>query len=74
MKGGVLGTENLNNELQKLLNRFIFDESSSVALGKTRLALSDKVVHIQNTNIDCISPADYRKPEKHFHRNVYIMA
>ncbi len=68
MKGGVLGTENLNDELQKLLNRFIFDESKSVALGKTRLALSDKVVHIQNTNIDCISPADYRKPEKHFHK------
>jgi exodeoxyribonuclease V alpha subunit len=64
MKGGVLGTENLNDELQKLLNQFAFHESKSVELGTTRLALSDKVVHIQNTNIDCISPANYRKQER----------
>jgi exodeoxyribonuclease V alpha subunit len=68
MKGGILGTENLNDALQKLLNRFVFDESKSIELGRTRLALSDKVVHIQNTNIDCISPADYRKPERRFHK------
>ena len=64
MKGGTLGTDNLNDELQKLLNRFALHESKSMELGRVRLALSDKVVHIQNTNIDCISPADYRKPER----------
>ncbi len=63
MKNGGLGTENLNDELQKFLNRFAVNEAKSVELGRVRLALSDKVVHIQNTNIDCISPADYRKPE-----------
>lgn len=66
MKGGALGTENLNDEIQKLLNKFVFHESKSIELGMVRLALSDKVVHIQNTNIDCISPADYRKTERHF--------
>ena len=68
MKGGALGTENLNDELQKLLNTFAFHEGKSVELGRVKLAFSDKVVHIQNTNIDCISPADYRKPERHFHK------
>jgi len=68
MKGGMLGTENLNGELQKLLNRFAFDAPRSVELGKVRLALSDKVVHIRNANLDCISPADYRKAERHFHK------
>jgi len=64
MKNGGLGTENLNDELQKFLNRFAVNEAKSVELGRVRLALSDKVVHIQNTNIDCISPVDYRKPER----------
>jgi exodeoxyribonuclease V alpha subunit len=68
MKGGMLGTENLNDELQRLLNRFAFDASRSVELGKVRLALSDKVVHIRNANLDCISPAGYREPERHFHK------
>jgi exodeoxyribonuclease V alpha subunit len=70
MKNGGLGTENLNDELQKFLNRFAVNEAKSVELGRVRLALSDKVVHIQNTNIDCISPVDYRKPErqKHFRK------
>jgi len=64
MKGGALGTDYLNDELQKLLNRFASNEGKSMELGRVRLALSDKVVHIQNTNIDCISPADYRKPDR----------
>lgn len=68
MKGGTLGTENLNDELQKLLNRFSIHEGKSIELGEVRLALSDKVVHIQNATIDCISPADYRKPERTFYK------
>ncbi len=68
MKGGVLGTEQLNDALQKLLNRFACDETKSIELGRTRLAVSDKVVHIQNANMDCISPADYRKQERRFHK------
>ena len=68
MKGGALGTENLNDELQKLLNRFALHETRSIDLGRVRLALSDKVVHIQNTTMDCISPADYRKPDRHFYK------
>lgn len=64
MKGGVLGTEHLNDELQKLLNPFAYHDGKSVELGRVRLALSDKVVHVQNANLDCISPTDYRKPER----------
>lgn len=68
MKGGLLGTENLNNTLQYKLNRFVRVEEKCIDLGRVRLALCDKVVHIQNANIDCITPSEYKKTRRVFHK------
>ena len=67
MKGGPLGTEQLNEALQKLLNEASARPERCVNLGRTTLALRDKVVHIQNMNIDCIRPADYNLPDRDDH-------
>ncbi|MGD0237426.1 MAG: AAA family ATPase [Syntrophorhabdales bacterium] len=67
MKSGPLGTERLNEALQQLLNDGAARPEHCVNLGKTRLAFRDKVVHIQNMNIDCIRPADYRLPDREDH-------
>ena len=67
MKGGPLGTEQLNEALQKLLNEASSRPERCVNLGRTTLALRDKVVHIQNMNIDCIRPADYNLPDRDDH-------
>ncbi len=68
MKGGLLGTENLNVTLQQRLNTFSSQEEKTVDLGRVRLALCDKVVHIQNANLDCISPEDYKASDRIFFR------
>ena len=67
MKGGPLGTEQLNVALQKLLNEASVSPERCVNLGRTTLALRDKVVHIQNMNIDCIRPGDYNLPDRDDH-------
>jgi exodeoxyribonuclease V alpha subunit len=67
MKGGLLGTEQLNEALQKLLNEASAKPEHCVNLGRTTLALRDKVVHIQNMNIDCIRPAEYNLPDRDDH-------
>jgi exodeoxyribonuclease V alpha subunit len=67
MKSGPLGTERLNEALQQLLNEASARPEHCVNLGRTRLAFRDKVVHIQNMNIDCIRPADYRLPDREDH-------
>ena len=67
MKSGPLGTEQLNEALQKLLNDASARPEHCVNLGRTTLALRDKVVHIQNMNIDCIRPADYNLPDRDDH-------
>ncbi|MGA3174163.1 MAG: AAA family ATPase [Syntrophorhabdales bacterium] len=67
MKNGLLGTENLNEALQKILNDAAADPETSVNLGRTVLARRDKVVHIQNANIDCLRPSDYARPDREDH-------
>jgi exodeoxyribonuclease V alpha subunit len=68
MKGGLLGTEHLNMTLQARLNRYVTVAGKCVDLGRVRLALCDKVVHIQNANLDCISPEGYKKARRTFRR------
>ena len=67
MKSGPLGTDQLNEALQRLLNDASARPEHCVTLGRTTLALRDKVVHIQNMNIDCIRPADYGLPDRDDH-------
>jgi len=67
MKSGPLGTERLNEPLQQLLNDHAARPEHCITLGRTKLAFRDKVVHIQNMNIDCIRPADYRRPDREDH-------
>ncbi len=64
MKSGPLGTDQLNEALQKLLNEASTKPERSINLGRTTLAVRDKVVHIQNMNIECIRPADYARPDR----------
>jgi len=57
MKGGMLGVENLNNQLQKIFN------SSREESKKTKLyeyKLSDKVIHIKNENMKAQTMQMYR--------------
>ena len=57
MKGGILGVENLNNQLQKIFN------SSREESKKTKLyeyKLSDKVIHIKNENMQAQTMQMYR--------------
>ncbi len=67
MKSGPLGTDQLNEALQKLLNESSITPERTVNLGRTTLAVRDKVVHIQNMNIECIRPADYARPDREDH-------
>ncbi|MGD9553819.1 MAG: AAA family ATPase [Arcobacteraceae bacterium] len=63
MKGGVLGVENLNVQLQKLFN------SSREKSKKTKLyeyKLSDKVIHIKNENMKSQSMTSYKNGSDEF--------
>ncbi|AXH09972.1 exodeoxyribonuclease V subunit alpha [Malaciobacter halophilus] len=63
MKGGLLGVENLNMQLQKLYN------SSREQSVKTRLyeyKLSDKVIHIKNENMKCQTMNMYKSNSQDF--------
>ena len=63
MKGGVLGVENLNMQLQKLFN------SSREESKKTKLyeyKLSDKVIHIKNENMKAQTMNMYRNNSHDF--------
>jgi exodeoxyribonuclease V alpha subunit len=58
MKNGVLGVENLNNNLQKLLN----PRTNNSLKGKTyHFHLSDKVIHTKNENMKTLSMENYKK-------------
>ncbi len=67
MKNGVLGTENLNDALQKILNDHAARAETRLDLGRVVLARADKVVHTRNTNIDCIRSEDFTKPDREEH-------
>ena len=57
MKGGTLGVENLNNNLQKLLN----PRTNNSYQGKIyNFRLSDKVIHIKNENMKSLSMENYK--------------
>lgn len=63
MKGGVLGVENLNVQLQKLFN------ASRETSKKTKLyeyKLSDKVIHIKNENMKSQSMTAYKNGSEEF--------
>ena len=57
MKNGILGVENLNINLQKLLN----NNTSKHYQGKIyQFRLKDKVIHTKNENMKSLSMADYK--------------
>ncbi len=63
MKGGMLGVENLNNQLQKIFN------SSREESKKTKIyeyKLSDKVIHIKNENMRAQTMQMYRTGSSDF--------
>ncbi|PLY11224.1 MAG: exodeoxyribonuclease V subunit alpha [Arcobacter sp.] len=57
MKGGMLGVENLNNQLQKIFNSSR-EESKQTKLYEYKL--SDKVIHIKNENMQSQTMQMYR--------------
>jgi exodeoxyribonuclease V alpha subunit len=57
MKGGMLGVENLNNQLQKIFNSSR-EESKQTKLYEYKL--SDKVIHIKNENMKAQTMQMYR--------------
>ncbi|MCF6201268.1 MAG: ATP-dependent RecD-like DNA helicase, partial [Hydrogenimonas sp.] len=57
-KGGILGSENLNCELQKIFNP---NPKQSVKRGLYTFSLYDKVVHIKNENMPACNPDDFKK-------------
>jgi len=67
MKNGLLGTESLNDALQKILNDQAARPETRLDLGRVVLARRDKVVHTRNTNMDCLRPGDYAKPDRDDH-------
>jgi exodeoxyribonuclease V alpha subunit len=63
MKGGVLGVENINNNIQKLLN----PRTSVSYQAKTyNFRLSDKVIHTKNENMKSISMENYKKNSENY--------
>ncbi len=58
MKGGILGSENLNNELQSIFNP---GARHSIRRGIYNYGLFDKVVHIKNENMPAYSPEAFKK-------------
>lgn len=63
MKNGILGVENLNNNLQKLLN----PRTNNSYQGKNyNYRLSDKVIHIKNENMKSLSMEEYKKNSENY--------
>lgn len=60
IKKGIIGTENLNRELQVLFNSHE-DNRNVLNLGIVKLHLYDKVIHISNQDMDCYNPSDFKK-------------
>lgn len=63
MKGGVLGVESLNVQLQTLFNS---SREQSIKKRVYEYKLSDKVIHIKNENMKAQSMAMYRKNSSDF--------
>ncbi len=68
MKGGVLGSINLNKILQKYFNP---DAKKMVKKGGIEFRLMDKVVHIKNENMNTWSSDDFKESEDSYQRRVF---
>jgi exodeoxyribonuclease V alpha subunit len=68
MKGGTLGSENLNNVLQQYFNPSTKD---SVKAGKYEYRMMDKVVHIKNENMPCFTPDGFKGGSEGFEKRVF---
>ncbi|QKJ27313.1 AAA family ATPase [Aliarcobacter cibarius] len=69
MKGGVLGVENLNVELQRLFNH---TKSKSLKIKDFEYKLTDKVIHIKNENMKAQTMSMYKSNSSDFmERRVY---
>lgn len=60
VKKGILGTDNLNIEMQNLFN-YHEKAGNIIHSGYFKLNLYDKVVHISNQDMDCYNPQDFKK-------------
>lgn len=69
MKGGVLGVENLNIELQRLFNH---TKNRSLKIKDIEYKLTDKVIHIKNENMKAQTMSMYKSNSTEFmERRVY---
>ena len=57
MRNGILGVENLNINLQKLLNN---NKSKSYQTKLYQYKIADKVIHTKNENMRCLSMKEYK--------------
>ena len=68
MKGGTLGTANLNKVLQEYLNP---NPSKCVKRGELEFRLMDKVVHTKNENMTSWSSNGYKNGEESSNRRIF---
>lgn len=58
MKGGPLGSENINNELQSVFNPK--STGQNIELSKKTFKAKDKVIHLQNLNMKTLSTQEFK--------------
>ncbi|MFH0925930.1 MAG: AAA family ATPase [bacterium] len=63
LKNGVLGTDNLNNELQNTINPQT-EQQKIIDLNFVKFYLFDKVIHIINQDMDCYTPQDFKSRDR----------
>lgn len=63
MKGGMLGVDNLNNELQRLFNH---TKGKALNSRNCDFKLSDKVIHIKNENMKAQTMSMYKNASSEF--------
>lgn len=68
MKGGPLGSENLNNVLQKYFNP---SSKEQVKAGKYEYRVMDKVVHIKNENMPANTPEGFKNFDEAFEKRIF---
>ena len=68
MKGGVLGSENLNTVLQSYFNP---STKESIKGGKYEYRLMDKVVHVKNENMPCFTSEGFKEGKESFEKRVF---
>jgi exodeoxyribonuclease V alpha subunit len=68
MKGGPLGSENLNNVLQKYFNP---SSKEQVKAGKYEYRVMDKVVHIKNENMPANTPEGFKNSDEGFEKRIF---